>query len=295
MSVSLSSEIGHVQSHDEASASTTVGYRNQYNAYSSVSEIEEESSSTSEIIEVNDHGLARMETIKEESFGASSLYSLDLQSLEDSVYVAVGKSESSMEALVWTLKNAVTSPSTMVYLVHVFPEILYIPSPLGKIPKNQVNPEQVQSYMDQERNKRRELLQKFINACSSSKVKVDTILIESEMVSKAILDLIPIVNIRKLVLGTTKSSLRRSKSRKGNGIADQVLQSAPVSCEVKIICEGKEVIDPTSESPTRSPRARGNDENNPKPTQSSPVQRSSSKKFQRTDSFKWLLCFRPKE
>lgn len=39
-------------------------------------------------------------------------------------------------------------------------------------------------------------------------VKVDTILIESEMVSKAILDLIPIVNIRKLVLGTTKSSLR---------------------------------------------------------------------------------------
>lgn len=113
---------------------------------------------------------------------------------------------------------------------------------VGKIPKNQVSQEQVQSYMDQERNKRRELLQKFLNACSSSKVhkppmyhfkgtclcfwvnlfnlnnnkkklmikqvKVDTILIESEMVSKAILDLIPIVNIRKLVLGTTKSSLR---------------------------------------------------------------------------------------
>ena len=113
---------------------------------------------------------------------------------------------------------------------------------VGKIPKNQVSQEQVQSFMDQERNKRRELLQKFLNACSSSKVhkppmyhfkgtclcfwvnlfnlnnnkkklmikqvKVDTILIESEMVSKAILDLIPIVNIRKLVLGTTKSSLR---------------------------------------------------------------------------------------
>lgn len=129
MPVSLSSEIGHIQSHDEASASTTVGYRNQYNAYSSVSEIEEESSSTSEIIEVNDHGLVRMETIKEESFEAGSLYSLDLQSLEDSVYVGVGKSESSMEALVWTIKHAVTSPSTVVYLVHVFPEILYIPSP----------------------------------------------------------------------------------------------------------------------------------------------------------------------
>lgn len=88
---------------------------------------------------------------------------------------------------------------------------------------------------------------------------------------------------------------RRLKSRKGNGIADQVLQSAPVSCEVKIICEGKEVIDLMSESPTPSLRARGSDEINPKPTQKSPLQRSISRKFQRTDSFKWLLCFRPKE
>lgn len=39
-------------------------------------------------------------------------------------------------------------------------------------------------------------------------VKFDTILIESDMVAKAILELIPVLNIRKLVVGTTKSSLR---------------------------------------------------------------------------------------
>jgi hypothetical protein len=39
-------------------------------------------------------------------------------------------------------------------------------------------------------------------------VKVDTILIESDMIARAILDLIPILNIRKLVVGTTKPSLR---------------------------------------------------------------------------------------
>lgn len=39
-------------------------------------------------------------------------------------------------------------------------------------------------------------------------VKVDTILIESDTVAKAILDLIPILNIRKLIVGTSKSSLR---------------------------------------------------------------------------------------
>ena len=36
-------------------------------------------------------------------------------------------------------------------------------------------------------------------------VKADTVLIESDMVARAILDVIPILNIRKLVLGANKS------------------------------------------------------------------------------------------
>lgn len=47
----------------------------------------------------------------------------------NSVYVAVGKSESSMEALTWTLKHAADPSSTTVYLIHVFPETHFIPSP----------------------------------------------------------------------------------------------------------------------------------------------------------------------
>lgn len=39
-------------------------------------------------------------------------------------------------------------------------------------------------------------------------VKVDVMLVEGDNITKAILDLIPILNIRKLVLGTTESSLR---------------------------------------------------------------------------------------
>ncbi len=57
-----------------------------------------------------------------------NLVSFDVQNWEDNVYVAVGKSDSSMDALAWTLKHAVT-PSTIVYLVHVFLETWYIPSP----------------------------------------------------------------------------------------------------------------------------------------------------------------------
>ncbi|KAF7840498.1 U-box domain-containing protein 35-like [Senna tora] len=148
-----------------------------------------------------------------------------------------------MDALSWTLNHFITSPSTIVYLIHVFPQLNLIPNPLGvgMVPKSQVSAEQIESYMAQERGKRRELLQKFIQLCSASKVKVDTILIESDMIGKAILDLVPILNIRKLVIGINKSNLRKSRSRKGNAIADQILQNAPESCRVRIISEGKEV------------------------------------------------------
>lgn len=254
MSVSIMSDENYTHS-DEASA----GYQNQLmSKYSSSSVCEIEEESPSETFEIN-HGVP-MASIKEDQF-EGSVFSFDVQNWEDSVYVAVGKSDSSMDALAWTLNHAVT-PSTIIYLVHVFPETRYIPSPLGKLPKNQVSPEQVESYMAQERSKRGELLQKFLDACSTSKVKVDTILIESDMVATAIRDLIPILNIRTLVVGTAKSNLRKLRSRRGSGVADQMLQNAPEGCVVKIICEGKEVTEEMIEAP--SPRSN---DINPKPTQ----------------------------
>ncbi|BAT87591.1 uncharacterized protein HKW66_Vig0070420 [Vigna angularis] len=177
-------------------------------------------------------------------FNNDSLVTINEQDKEeeDTVYVAVGKSPSSIEALSWTLTNF-TTPSTILYLIHVFPEIKHLPNPLGVgvIPKEQVSPEQVESYMAQERGKRRELLNKFLQLCSASKVKVETILIESDLIAKAIIDLIPILQIRKLVIGASKSQIRKLRSKKGSGIADQILQNAPESCNVSIVCEGKEV------------------------------------------------------
>ena len=42
---------------------------------------------------------------------------------------------------------------------------------VGKLPKSQANPLQLESYMAQERGKRRELLQKFLDMCSASQVQ----------------------------------------------------------------------------------------------------------------------------
>ncbi|KAM1942063.1 hypothetical protein ACFX15_010582 [Malus domestica] len=114
------------------------------------------------------------------------------------------------------------------------------------LPKNSVNTIMMENWMALERDRRRKLLDKYVNACSSAKVKTEIMLIESDTVAKAILELIPTQNIRNLVVGTTKSSLRKLRSKKGSGIASQILQNAPeTSCNIKIICKGKEVIDDT--------------------------------------------------
>ncbi|KAL0353331.1 UNVERIFIED_CONTAM: hypothetical protein Sangu_0914400 [Sesamum angustifolium] len=145
---------------------------------------------------------------------------------------------------------------SITQLIHLQPlsfSFMSFQRPMGKLPISQVNGEQRENYLAQERGKTREFLQKFVDMCSASsqkQVKVETILIESDMEAKAIVDLIPILNIRKLVVGTTKSNLRRMRSRRGNasGVADHILQNAPQFCDVKIICEGKEISELPSPS-----------------------------------------------
>lgn len=96
---------------------------------SGVSEIEEEGPNGDVPAEIKElfemKKFAPMPSIKEE-YDKGSLYS----STEDhSVYVAVGKSPSSLDALDWALRHAVNPPSTTVYLIHIYPEIRQIPTP----------------------------------------------------------------------------------------------------------------------------------------------------------------------
>ncbi|KAG8490207.1 hypothetical protein CXB51_015435 [Gossypium anomalum] len=259
-----------------------------YTFSSSIREIEEEEGS--ELFEIHDG--EPLSSIKEEEI--NSLFSFDVAARdddEDNVYVAVGKSQSSIDALSWTISHFINGSSTTVYLIHVFPEIHYIPSPLGKLPKSQVSASQVESYMAEERGKRRQLLQKYIDICSASKVKVDTMLVESDMVAKAILDLIPILNITKLVVGTSNSNFttsRKVKSRRGVRIAHQIFETAPSNCQVKVICEGKDATAQMLELPLPSPL----------PSQSPAANEDQSKVLseadddRRNDSFA-CMCFRP--
>lgn len=93
--------------------------------FGGVCEIEEEDD-RSELFEISRLASPR------EDYG-ESLFSLDMENGKENVYVGVGKCESSIDALAWTLKHAVT-PSTIVYLVHVFPEIRHVLTPCKLFP-----------------------------------------------------------------------------------------------------------------------------------------------------------------
>ncbi|KAL5056642.1 hypothetical protein RYX36_037324 [Vicia faba] len=204
--------------------------------YSSKREEEDDYVDSEELFEIN---------LKEEDC-ESSVFSIDIHNnikKYDVVYVAVGETGSSMGALSWTLKHLVNPNSTTVSLLHIFPQAKRIPTPLGKIPRKCVSQEHVNNYLSQEKMKRKILLQKFIDMCTGSKVKVEMLLIENDNIGKAIVDLVKNLSIRKLVIGTTQSNLRKHVPRRQNSTAEMVLKSIEERCDVKIICEGREVID----------------------------------------------------
>ncbi|KNA11628.1 hypothetical protein SOVF_133010 [Spinacia oleracea] len=186
----------------------------------------------------------------------TSLFSIDIhnnnnnnnnsgRSSDDVVYVAVGKSDSSSEALVWTLKHSVHPGTSLVYLIHIFPDLKFIPSPFGGgvVPKTQVSPDLVERYLAEDTRKRRELLTKYVDICTSHRVQVETILIESDSVANAIVELISVLNIRQLIVGISKSNLRKLKAGKGSAtVADQLRRSATdEGCELTIVCQGKKM------------------------------------------------------
>ncbi|KAF8390493.1 hypothetical protein HHK36_025019 [Tetracentron sinense] len=176
---------------------------------------------------------------------SNSVTSSSIDGAKD-VYVAVGKDD--FEVLKWALEHALL-PGTRIFLVHVFASIDFIPTPdvvllmeVGRISRNQVSREQVKTYMREENTRRRNLLQKYISLCTDAKVVVDTMLIESNLTAKAILDLIPVLNITTLVMGTKRSPSSR-QSRKGLRKSEFVQKHAPDFCEVTIVFDGKRVVE----------------------------------------------------
>ncbi|CAI0450859.1 unnamed protein product [Linum tenue] len=152
------------------------------------------------------------------------------------VYVGVGRDD--LDAVKWAVDHI--SPGARLFLVHVFPPIHYISTPVGRLSKSQLSKDQLRFYIKEENNRRRSLLQKYIRLCDDAKVPVDTMLLESSEIGKAIVELIPVLNITNLVLGT-KLLPRPRRLIKKVGKAEYVKKNAPDYCQVTVVHQGKAI------------------------------------------------------
>ncbi|KAK7389119.1 hypothetical protein VNO78_23951 [Psophocarpus tetragonolobus] len=148
----------------------------------------------------------------------------------DDLYVAVGKDD--LNVVKWVLDHAV-SPGSRIFLIHVSSPITLIPTPVGKFERCQLTPQQVRLYMNEVNNKRKDLLQKYIQMINEAKVTAETLLLESKDTGKAILDLISILNISNIVIGIKKLPYTRRNNRLSKG--ELVKKHAPNSCEVTLV------------------------------------------------------------
>uniref|UniRef100_A0A7C8Z9Q0 UspA domain-containing protein n=1 Tax=Opuntia streptacantha TaxID=393608 RepID=A0A7C8Z9Q0_OPUST len=91
----------------------------------------------SEIIEiVNEDGQAVLSEPLRTPDTTASLFSIDINTAKDVVYVAVGETETSMDALLWTLNHTPHPPNALVCLIHVFPPLKFVPGPGKYIPRS---------------------------------------------------------------------------------------------------------------------------------------------------------------
>lgn len=158
-----------------------------------------------------------------EEIGEDSKSSTIKDAETNDVYVVVGKND--LYVVQWALDHAV-SPGFRVCLVHIFPTIKYIPTPVGNLSRSQLSKEQVQVYINEENNRRKSLLVKYIRLCNDAKVPVDTMLVESNSPAKALLDLIPVVNITSLIIGNRPPRSTRLV-KNGQDIGEYVQKNAP--------------------------------------------------------------------
>ncbi|GLJ16485.1 hypothetical protein SUGI_0281300 [Cryptomeria japonica] len=180
------------------------------------------------------------------------------------IYVAVGKDPSPLQ---WALSHLVKEGDSLT-LIHVFPPLKSIPTPVGKLPISQVSQDIVDKHLKEEEVKRTRLLQNYLDMCLNVKVKTETVVIESDISHKSLVELISVLNISKLVMGTKSATHPMTrKLKKGSSKSEYVYRYAPNFCEVFLVFQGKIII----------PKAEGD----PKYSDASPSSPSSSTSISR--------------
>ncbi|CAI8595499.1 unnamed protein product [Vicia faba] len=162
---------------------------------------------------------------------------------KEKIYVAISDdARDGFITLNWALKKWNSHPISIVIL-HVTHSSSkdYVYTPFGKLPARSLNDEKLEALRKDEKERIKKLFSKYIAFCG--KVSVEILEIEKfdEPMQKHVVDMTNELEITKLVMGF--SFMKPSLKSKGaiSGLF-YVHQHKPSSCELFIICGGKQVF-----------------------------------------------------
>ncbi|XP_050150495.1 putative U-box domain-containing protein 50 [Malus sylvestris] len=168
-----------------------------------------------------------------------------MEARREKVYVALGNElQDGFKTLEWTLRRW-KSQSISIVILHVTYSISgkdYVYNPFGKLPAASVSDEKLKILRRYEQEKIDKILSKYIAFCGNVKTEILKVEKYDESSHKLILDLISGLHITKLVVGFSfiKSSSWRPKI--AISVAFYIHEHKAESCELFIICGGKEVF-----------------------------------------------------
>ncbi|XP_057826119.2 U-box domain-containing protein 33 isoform X2 [Cryptomeria japonica] len=164
---------------------------------------------------------------------------------QEEIYVAVGKDVcESVSAVKWALQNLSNREETLIILLHIQLPLRSIPTPMGKLPVNQVSEDVVAAHLREKKEELNSRMQKYLDICTKAQVKAEILFVEKDDVAKGIVEVVSEKGVEKLIMGTTSAggAISRRMRMRTRGKADYVRRHAIESCDVWIVCKEKLVL-----------------------------------------------------
>ncbi|KAL0321680.1 UNVERIFIED_CONTAM: U-box domain-containing protein 52 [Sesamum calycinum] len=172
------------------------------------------------------------------------------------VGIAINCGKRSKYVIRWALENLIPDggPEQVCFkLIHVFPEITTVPTPMGTgMPISQVRNDVAAAFRKEVEWQTSERILPYKMLCIRKKVQAEIVQIESDDIVNAIAKVIAKCNIKKLVIGASSTGGLFSR---GQNLSSRISECCPSFCTVYAVSKGKlsavRPSDPEAVSSTR--------------------------------------------
>ncbi|XP_057527836.1 U-box domain-containing protein 35-like isoform X2 [Amaranthus tricolor] len=155
------------------------------------------------------------------------------------IAVALNGGAKSKYIVRWAMEKFIPEGKVSFKLIHVFPKITGVPTPMGNlIPVPQVRDDVAAAYKKEIEWQRTEMIVPFQKTLIQKKVQAELVLIEADDVANAISTKIAQYGIKELVIGASSNSLFARRVR-GQLLSTVISDCTPKFCTVYVVSKGK--------------------------------------------------------